>query len=59
LPIGSGLAKVLRTLKRQIHSEAHQALIIRSMGELDLAHRLGQIAEEKGRSLLIVPDVRA
>ncbi len=38
LSIGSGFAKILSALKRQVDSKAHQAFVIRGMSELDTAH---------------------
>ena len=59
LAVGGGLAEGAAACEGQVHAEAHHALVVGGVPELHLAHRPGEIAEEKGRGLLVVPDVRA
>ncbi len=59
LPIGGCAGKLLCPFDGQVDAEAHQPAGIGRVAELDLAHGAGQVAEEEGGRLLVVPDVRA
>ncbi len=59
LTVGRGQGEFLGPLDGQVDAEAHQPVVAGGLGILDLAHGLGQIAEQEGGGLLVIPHVRA
>ena len=59
LTIGCGFAEATCAVERQADAETHEPMVVRGMGELDIAHRAGQAAEQERGGDLVIPDVGA
>ncbi|MGC4105810.1 MAG: hypothetical protein QM753_05545 [Thermomicrobiales bacterium] len=59
LAIGGGGRPFGAAIEREVDAEAHHAVRAAGVQELDVTHGAGEVAEEEGGRLFVVPDVGA